>query len=106
MPGTAKIWWHDGSVKDIRYHDIPVLEEPELGYEEITITSNAAASGPAPAHATVAMIETNVNLRYRVRAAGDTTDASPTASKPIARAALFTEPVGVKEGQTISFIEV
>jgi len=106
MSGLVKIWWHDGSVKDVRYHDIPVVGEPELGYEAVTVSPVPVSSGPAPAGTTVAIIETEVNLRYRVRPAGDTTDADPIASKPLLRSNLWTDPIGVKAGQTISFVEV
>ena len=35
MPGTVKIWWHDGAVRDVRFHDLPVVSEPELGFDGI-----------------------------------------------------------------------
>ena len=106
MPGTVKIWWHDGGVTDIRHHDIPVVGEPELGFESLNVTFAAASSGPAPKNATVALVETDVNVRYRVQTPGDPTEADAATSKPLPRTSFWTEPVGIKEGQTISFIEV
>lgn len=104
MPGTVKIWWHDGGVKDIRYHDIPVVNEPELSFETVAVSPTPALSGPAPVDATVAIVETNVNLRYVVRRPGDISDAD-TNSKPILALDHLTEAIGVKEGYTISFVE-
>ncbi len=63
MAGTVKIWWHDGAVRDVRYHDIPVVNEPELGFETLAVGPIAEASGPAPQDATVAVVETDVNIR-------------------------------------------
>ncbi|MEM7190889.1 MAG: hypothetical protein AAF439_14865 [Pseudomonadota bacterium] len=105
MPGTVKIWWHDGAVKDIRSHDIPVVNEPEIGFESISVSSTAQASGPAPALARVAVVETDVNVRYVVRRPGETADADTIASKPIPAGLYFTDSIGVEEGFSISFIE-
>ncbi|MEM7213800.1 MAG: hypothetical protein AAF479_18295 [Pseudomonadota bacterium] len=105
MAGTVKIWWHDGSVKDVRFHDIPVANEPELGYETIAVSATAAASAAAPSLATVAIVETDVNVRYLVRRPGDTADADVVTSKPIAATGFGTDVIGIVEGYTISFIE-
>lgn len=105
MPGTVKIWWHDGAVRDIRYHDIPVVNEPEIGYETVSIGAVAASSGPAPAQATVAVVECDVDLRYRVRRPGETFDADAVTSKPIPATGISTDTIGVGSGDTISFIE-
>ena len=48
MPGTVKIWWHDGAVRDVRYHDIPVVNEPELGFESIAVGASPVQSGAGP----------------------------------------------------------
>ena len=106
MPGTVKIWWHDGAVKDVRYHDIPVASEPELAFETVAVDVIPAASGAAPALASVALIETDVDIRYYVRRPGDTGDAHAVNSKPIRATPLQTESIGVVEGDTISFVEV
>ena len=107
MPGTIKIWWHDGAVKDVRYNELPVVNEPELGFETLASDGTGpVASGPAPTDAAVAIIETDVNLRYLVRAPGDSRTASGTESKPLPATGLGTDSVGIAEGQTISFVEV
>jgi len=106
MPGTVKIWWHDGAVKDVRHHDIPVVNEPEIGFETVFVTEIPAISGPAPDNASVAIVETATDLRYLVRRAGDTAHASAATSKPIRGTVLLTESIGVRAGDTISFIEV
>lgn len=105
MPGTVKIWWHDGATKDIRYNDIPVVNEPELGFETVAVSTAAAASGVAPADAVVAIIETDVNVRYLVRLPGQFGDADAQSSKPIAATGPSTDAIGVGPGCTISFIE-
>jgi len=105
MPGTVKVWWHDGAVKDIRYHDIPVVNEPELGFETVAVGAAAVFSGPAPANATVAVVECDVDVRYRVRRPGGTADADAVNSKPISATGHATDTIGVAEGDTISFIE-
>ena len=107
MYGTIKIWWHDGAVKDVRYNDLPVVNEPELGFEKIASDGTGpVASGPAPSQAVVAIIETDVSLRYLVRAPGDSRTANVTDSKPLPATGLGTDSVGVAAGQTISFVEV
>lgn len=106
MPGTIKIWWHDGAVRDVRYNDLPVVNEPELGFETVTLAGGPVSSGPAPLDATVAIVETDVNLRYRVVEAGGAATADAVESKPVRATGLGTESIGVVEGQTISFVEV
>ena len=105
MPGTVKIWWHDGAVRDVRYHDIPVVNEPEIAFESIAVGGTAAASGPAPSQATVAVVECDVNIRYRVRRPGDTAAADAATSKPIPATGVSTDTISVGPGDTISFIE-
>lgn len=105
MPGTVKIWWHDGAVRDIRYHDVPVVNEPEIGYEAVSVGATPASSGPAPANAAFAVVETDVNIRYRVRPVGDATPADVVTSKPIANTGHAIDAIGVSAGSTISFIE-
>ena len=105
MPGLVKIWWHDGAVKDIRYHDIPVVNEPELAFESLAVGGVPASSGPAPGNASVAIVETDVSVRYYVRHAGDITVADATNSKPIAATGLATDSIGILPGCTISFVE-
>ena len=105
MPGTVKIWWHDGATKDVRYNTVPVLSEPELGFETVAVTDAPSASGPAPKNATVAVIETDVNIRYLVRPPGSTASADPLTSKPLALTGLSADYIGVAPGCSISFVE-
>ena len=106
MPGTVKIWWHDGAVVDIRHHDIPVVNEPQLGYETVAVSATPANSGPAPADATVAIVETDVDVRYHVRPAGDFSLADAETSKPIGATGIATDAIGIQAGFSISFVEV
>ena len=105
MPGLVKIWWHDGATRDIRYHDIPVVNEPELGFETVAVSGVAANTGAAPSDATVALVETDINVRYVVRRPGGTATADPVLSKPIAATGPATNSIGVAPGHSISFIE-
>jgi hypothetical protein len=105
MPGTVKIWWHEGATKDARYNTVPVLNEPELGFETVAVTGTPRASGPAPEDATIAVIETDVNVRYLVRQPGGNASADPLTSKPIALTGLTTDFIGVAPGCSISFVE-
>lgn len=105
MPGTVKIWWHDGAVKDVRYHDIPVVNEPELGFETVAVGGAAANSGAAPADTTIALVESDVTFRYVVRRPGETTQASLATSKPITATGPAVDVIGVAPGYSISFIE-
>lgn len=107
MPGTIKIWWHDGAVKDVRYNELPVVNEPEVGFEMV-MTNGAipVASGPAPADAAVAVVESDVNVRYIVRLPGGTAEASQLTSKPLPASGLGTDTIGIAPGCSISFVEV
>jgi len=105
MPGTVKIWWHDGATKDVRYNELPVVNEPELGYETLAVGATAASTGPAPDDAVVAIVETTVNARYLVRRPGDSTDADAATSKPLPATGFGTNSIGVAKGCTISFVE-
>lgn len=105
MPGTVKIWWHDGATRDVRYHELPVVNEPELGFETIAIGATPASSGAAPRDAVVAIVESDVNLRYFVRRPGETAEADAFSSKPLAATGFGINSIGVGEGYTISFVE-
>jgi hypothetical protein len=105
MPGTVKIWWHDGATRDVRYHELPVVNEPELGYETVAISATPASSTPAPKNAVVAIVECDVNLRYHVRRPGETAEADAVTSKPLAATGFGINSIGVGEDYTISFVE-
>jgi hypothetical protein len=105
MPGTVKIWWHDGATRDVRYHELPVVNEPELGFETVSVGAAPASSGPAPKDAVVAIVESDVNLRYLVRRPGETAVADTLTSKPLPATGFGTNSIGVGEGFTISFVE-
>ena len=105
MAGTVKIWWHDGAVRDVRYHDIPVVNEPELGYVAVAVGPVPELSSPAPANAVVAVVETDVDIRYLVRRNGVGGHADAVTSKPIAATGHGTDTIGVSPGDIISLIE-
>ncbi len=105
MPGTVKIWWHDGATRDVRYNELPVVNEPELGYETVSVSTTPASSGPAPADAVVAIVESDVNVRYLVRRPGETAEADAVSSKPIPATGFGTNSIGVGDDCTISFVE-
>lgn len=105
MPGTVKIWWHDGGALDSRRNDMPVVNEPELGFEAVALSATPAASGPAPANATVALVEADASFRYRVRPAGDNRPAAAADCKPMTTGAGCIDFIGVRPGCSISFVE-
>lgn len=105
MPGTVKVWWHDGATKDVRYNDLPVVNEPELGYESLAVNATPVSTGPAPEDAVVAIVESDVNVRYLVRRPGNTTDADVVTSKPLPATGFATNSIGVCKDCTISFVE-
>ncbi len=106
MPGTVKLWWHDGSTLDVRSHPTPLINEPELGYETVSVGPAPVASGPAPAAAHVAVIESAVNLRYRVLRPGQSGGAADPEAKPMSATLPGIATIGVEPGYTISFVEV
>ncbi len=106
MPGTVKVWWHDGATKDVRYNELPVVNEPELGFESVAVGLTSASTGPAPEDAVVAIIESDVKVRYLVRRPGSTADANPVGSKPLPATGFGTNSIGVGKDFTISFLEV
>ncbi len=106
MPGTVKVWWHDGATKDVRYNELPVVNEPELGFESVAVGPTAASTGPAPEDAVVAIVESDVKVRYLVRLPCGTTDADAAGSKPLPATGFGTNSIGVGKDCTISFLEV
>lgn len=105
MPGTLKIWWHDGSTRDARYHPTPLINEPPLGFETISVAGAAVSTGPAPAEAHVAVIESNVAIRYVVQAPGSATDADAASAKPMAATGFGTATIGIQPGHRLSVRE-
>ena len=105
MPGTLKIWWHDGATKDVRYNELPVVNEPELGFESLVVGPLAVSSGPAPEDATVAIVESDVNFRYLVVPMDSGASADPAESKPMLATGFGTDAIGVQPGFRISVIE-
>ncbi|MEL6477350.1 MAG: hypothetical protein AAFR17_08480 [Pseudomonadota bacterium] len=105
MPGTIKIWWHDGSTRDARYQATPLINEPELGFETVSVTTTPASSGPAPNDAFVAVIESNVATRYRIQPEAGSEDAGSQRAKPMLATSFATATIGVRPGFRISFVE-
>ena len=105
MPGTVKVWWHDGATKDVRYNELPIVNEPELGFESVAVSATPAGTSPAPEDAVVAIVESDVNVRYLVRLPGDVADADTATSKPLPATGFGTNSIGVARNCTISFIE-
>ncbi|MEM1344126.1 MAG: hypothetical protein AAGI34_06040 [Pseudomonadota bacterium] len=106
MPGTLKLWWHDGSTLDVRAHPTPLINEPERAYETLSLTTTPATTGPAPERCFVAAIETDVDLRYRVLLPGQTGSAADPEAKPMPRTGFRLATIGVQPGATLSVVEV
>ena len=105
MPGTIKIWWHDGSTRDARYQSTPLINEPELDFETVAVNAAPASSNPAPAEAYVAVLESNVAVRYRVQPDAAAEDASSPRAKPMLATSFATATIGVRPGYRLSFVE-
>lgn len=105
MPGTVKIWWHDGATRDARNNNIPVVNEPELGFETLSVSGAPVSSGPAPRNATVALIQSDIGVFYRVTPPKDSREADPADCKPIRATGSAVDFIGVQPGFSISFIE-
>ena len=106
MPGTVKIWWHDGALADLRRNTAPIVSEPERGFEQVAVSPIPAASQPAPAECYLAVIESDVNTRYIVSADGTPILADAVTSKPMPATGLGADFIAVQPGATISFVEV
>jgi len=105
MPGTVKLWWHDGSTLDVRSHPTPLINEPELGFETLSVGTSAVASSPAPEEAHVAVIETPVPVRYRVLRPGDNGSADDAEAKPLQVTVQAVATIGVEPGYVLSLRE-
>src|SRR5690625_2263897 len=104
MPGTVKIWWHDGATRDARNNHIPVVNEPELGFEELSVLEEPVSSRPAPKNATVALVQSDIGVHYRVTTPEDNRAADPSDCKPIGATGHAVDFIGVRPGFSISFI--
>jgi hypothetical protein len=105
MPGTVRLWWHDGSTLDVRNHPTTLINEPELAFESHTVGASPVAAGPAPAGAHVAVLESAVNLRYRVIPAGAAGSAADAAAKPLTATGHAVATIGLAPGATLSLVE-
>lgn len=105
MPGTAKLWWHDGSARDARYSPTPLINEPELGFETLSISSTPVTTGPAPEDGYVAVLQTTVDILYVVRRPGETRDATAPEAKPLLATGAGVASIGLMPGFTISIME-
>lgn len=106
MPGTVKLWWHDGSTLDARHHPTPLINEPERGFQTLSIGAAPVNSQPAPKDCVVAVIESDVAVRYLVRDAGQAGNANSPQAKPMAATGFRLATIGVPPGARISFVEV
>ena len=106
MPATVKLWWHDGSTLDIRYHPTPMINEPELGFETVSVGWAPVQTSAAPEDAFVAVIESPVALRYRVVGPGGTGDAADAEAKPLLATGFGVATIGVAPGAVLSLLEV
>ena len=106
MPGTVRLWWHDGSTLDVRSHPTTLINEPELGFESHTVGAAPVSCGPAPQDAHVAVIESTVNLRYRVLRPGEAGSAGDPEAKPLIATGIGVATVGIAPGCTLSLVEV
>src|SRR5690625_2734623 len=105
MSGTVRIWWHDGATRDARNNHIPVVNEPELGFEELSISEIPVSTDPAPRSATVALIQSDIAVHYRVTPPGHRRAADPANCKPIGATGDAVDFIGVAPGFSISFIQ-
>ncbi|MGF1446472.1 MAG: hypothetical protein ACFBRM_09765 [Pikeienuella sp.] len=107
MPGSVKLWWHDGATLDIRHHPTPLINEPELAFETLSVdTAVAVESMPAPANAHLAVIESgDLALRYRVLGAGQSGAASDPEAKPLPATRFGIACIGVEPGARLSLLE-
>lgn len=105
MPGTVKLWWHDGSTLDVRNHPTILINEPELGFETHTVGAAPVATSAAPADAHVAVLQSTVNLRYRVLRPGQSGSAADPEAKPLVATGLAVATIGVEPGLRLSLVE-
>jgi len=105
MTATVKLWWHDGSTLDTRNHPTPLINEPEQGFETLTVGAAPVSSGAAPEDCHVAVIESPVALRYRVIAPGQSGTAGDAQAKPLGATGTGVATIGIVPGAVISLVE-
>ncbi|MEM1277931.1 MAG: hypothetical protein AAGH74_15515 [Pseudomonadota bacterium] len=106
MPGTVKIWWHSGALRDEKYNAVPIVEEPEIATETLAVNGAALISAPAPELARIALIQSTIDIAYVVRLPGASTIADAAVHKPLAATGLDLHAVSVPEGASISVVEI
>lgn len=106
MPGTVRIWWHRGVLRDEKYNAVPIVEEPELATETVTLDGTVQNSGAAPADARIALVQSDTDIAYVVRRPGETRTADAVLHKPLEATGLDLHAVSVPEGASISMIEL
>lgn len=100
---TVKIWYHDAFSKDQRGWPTPVVNEPSLiPGDEAEVLTTPASTQSAPSSSVYAIIETDNDIRYTVRSAGDTTTIATENHKKIGAG---TNAITVRPGQTIHFVQ-
>ncbi|MEM8698390.1 MAG: hypothetical protein AAGF44_04425 [Pseudomonadota bacterium] len=106
MPGTVKIWWHRGALRDMNYNSMPVVDEPEIAMETVTLAGSVENSGPAPSDTSVAILQSDVDVAYVVRRPGETALADANFHKPLAATGTDLYAIGIPEGASLSLVEL
>ncbi|MEM7239037.1 MAG: hypothetical protein AAF317_05470 [Pseudomonadota bacterium] len=106
MPGTVRIWWHRGALRDEKYNSVPVVEEPELSTETLSLDGSVQVSGAAPSDARLAILQSDTDIAYVVRQAGEATAADPAVHKPLAATGLDLYAISIPEGASLSVVEL
>ncbi|MEM9044359.1 MAG: hypothetical protein AAGC81_06670 [Pseudomonadota bacterium] len=106
MPGTVKIWWHSGALRDEKYNAVPIVEEPELGTEAIPLDGSVEISAAAPELARIALIQTDVDIAYVVRLPGEETVANASIHKPLGATGLDLHAISIPQGASVSVVEI
>ncbi|MEM7507414.1 MAG: hypothetical protein AAF415_11770 [Pseudomonadota bacterium] len=106
MPGTVRIWWHRGALRDMNYNSMPVVEEPELSMETVVLNGDIETTGPAPEDASVALVQSDVDLAYVVRPAGVAVLADPSLHKPLSATGNELYSIGIPQGASLSLVEL
>lgn len=104
MPGTVRIWWHRGALRDEKYNSVPVVEEPELATETITLDGAVQVSGAAPVEARLAIIQSDMDIAYVVRRPGEDIVADPAVHKPLAATGFDLYALSVPQGASLSVV--